>query len=91
MKKDEEIVSCVLGCNGVKDLCIPIIAKKCAEGKRVFVIYGGHVKEKLEEIGGFKFDIVHQEGIPVGMWIERRVIKRSADKMRRTINRQGKS
>jgi hypothetical protein len=71
MKKPEEIVSCVLGCNGTKDLCIPLIADRCMQGKRIFVMYGAHIEEKLREIGSFKFEYTYQNGIKIGMWIEK--------------------
>jgi hypothetical protein len=71
MKRIDEIVHCVEGCNGTKDLCIPIIAQKCNEGKRVFVKYGAHIKEKLEGIGGLTFNITYHNKIPVGLWIEK--------------------
>lgn len=68
--KLEETVHCVTGCNGLKDLCIPHIIEKCNSGSRVFVMYGEHVKEKLDEIGKFKFEYVTQNNTRVGMWIE---------------------
>ncbi len=67
-----EIVSCVMGCNGKKDLCIPIILERLRAGKKVFVQYGAHIKDKLDEIEDFKYEYVFQNGIKIGMRIERR-------------------
>jgi hypothetical protein len=61
-----------MGCNGKKDLCIPIILQKLYDGKKVFVQYGAHIKDKLDEIEDFKYEYVFQGRIKVGMRIERR-------------------
>ena len=72
-KLDEVIISCVMGCHGKKDLCIPLIVKACEEGKKVFVIYGAHIKEKLEELGNYEFSITYQNDCPIGLWIRKAV------------------
>ena len=67
------IVTCPPGCNGTKDLCIPVIQDAVNRGKKVFIMYGQHVKEKLEAIGEFSFEIVRHNGINVGLWISGKV------------------
>jgi hypothetical protein len=64
-------IMCQTGCNGHKDLCIPMIQEAVSRGKKVFILYGAHVKEKLEEIGGYSFSIVKQNGCEVGLWISK--------------------
>lgn len=72
----EVIITCKRGCAGTKDLCIPEIIETTEKGNTAFIIYGGHVKEILEKIGGFEFLITYQDSvqgkIPIGLRIRKK-------------------
>lgn len=64
------IVICFPGCNGTRDLCIPMIREIADSGKTAFMMYSEHVREKVEALG-YHTRVKMQHDIPVGLYIQR--------------------
>lgn len=66
------LVICFPGCNGTRDLCIPMIEEIVEAGKTAFMIYSEHVREKVEAMG-YQTRVKMQHDIPIGIYIFRNI------------------
>jgi hypothetical protein len=66
-----KLVTCQLGCNGKKNLCIPIIIKWVKKRYTVFIMYGAYVKEQLDlrQDVELVYEIKYSNDIPIGLYI----------------------
>ena len=70
-KNNAVLITCQLGCRGKYNLCIPKIVELVESNKTVFMIYGKHVQDTLENINDFKFAIKYQGECPIGLYISK--------------------
>lgn len=66
-----KLVTCQLGCNGKKNLCIPIIIKWVNRGYTVFIMNSYYVREQLELMEELELEFVEKyvNKVPIGLYI----------------------
>lgn len=70
--KEPVIVTCPAECRGINDSCLPKLKEIVESGNVAFMMYGVHIREKVEELG-YQYRISYQGKIPVGLFIAKEI------------------
>jgi len=72
MDENTVLMTCVPGCEGYKDLCIPYIIDHLNNNMTVCMQYTVHVQDKLKELIDYDIVTKYHNNIPVLMYLTKK-------------------